>query len=365
MSFDVSSEPVHRLSLGWQLSNIGPKANFRYNRAMYSITSVARHQKIAIIAFEGITPFHLSVPCLVFGSHVAGAEAMSFEITVCASQAGPLATSAGFAISTTADLTAVDEADIIVMPSWHADGRSAPDSLLDSLCRGHARGATIVGLCLGAFPLAQAGLLDGRTVATHWEAAEMLAKHYPRINVDPHVLYVDDGDILSSAGVAAGLDCCLHLLRRLCGAEVANRVAKHILVAPHRDGGQAQFIERPVPDDAAAGRFAQLLDWVGEHLHEEHSIDMLAERAAMSRRNFTRHFRLATRTSFKQWLQNQRMIHAQRLLETGDLSIEHVAHASGFGTALSLRQHFKSVLRTSPTDYRKRFRAGAPDCAAS
>jgi len=330
---------------------------------MSPVTSVARRRNIAVIAFEGITPFHLSVPCLVFGSHVAGIDTMAFDITVCAPRAGPLATSAGFSISTNADLTAVDEADIIVMPSWHADGRSAPDNLLDSLRRGHARGAIIVGLCLGAFPLAQAGLLDGRTVATHWASAELLAKRYPRVNVDQHVLYVDDGDILSSAGVAAGLDCCLHLLRRLCGAEVANRVAKHILVAPHRDGGQAQFIERPVPDDAAAGRFAQLLDWVGAHLHEEHSIDMLAERAAMSRRNFTRHFRLATGTSFKQWLQSQRLIHAQRLLEMGEASIEQVAHASGFGTALSLRQHFKAVLRTSPSDYRKRFRGGAVDRA--
>jgi transcriptional regulator GlxA family with amidase domain len=326
---------------------------------MPATTPAALCKKVAVIAFEGITPFHLSVPCLVFGSRVVDTDAMSFAITVCAPQAGTLSTSAGFAIAIDADLSAVDEADIIVMPSWHADGRSAPDNLLDSVRRGHARGATVVGLCLGAFPLAQAGLLDGRTVATHWEAADMLAQHYPRLAVDRHVLYVDDGDILTSAGVAAGLDCCLHLLRRLCGAEVANRVAKHILVAPHRDGGQAQFIEQPLPDDAAAGRFAQLLEWVGQHLHEEHSIDMLAERAAMSRRNFTRHFRLATGTSFKQWLQNQRLIHAQRLLEAGDLSIERVAHAAGFGTALSLRQHFKAVLRTSPSDYRKRFRASS------
>jgi len=326
---------------------------------MPSIRPVARRQHIAVIAFEGITPFHLSVPCLVFGSHVEGAGAIAFDIAVCASRAGLLSTSAGFAISTTADLSAVDAADIIVMPSWHADGRSAPDNLLDSLRRGHARGAIIVGLCLGAFPLAQAGLLDGRTVATHWGSAATLAQRYPGIKVDERVLYVDDGDILTSAGVAAGLDCCLHLLRRLCGAEAANRVAKHILVAPHRDGGQAQFIERPVPADAAAGRFARLLEWVGEHLHEELSIDLLAERAAMSRRNFTRHFRLATGTSVKQWLQNQRLLHARRLLETGDLSIEHVAHASGFGTALSLRQHFNVALRTSPSDYRKRFRASA------
>ena len=173
----VSGKPEHRLCSQWQQSNIGPKANFRYNRAMPATTPAARHKKVAVIAFEGITPFHLSVPCLVFCSRVVDTDAMSFAITVCALQAGTLPTSAGFAIAIDADLSAVDEADIIVMPSWHADGRSAPDNLLDSVRRGHARGATIVGLCLGAFPLAQAGLLDGRTVATHWEAADMLAQH--------------------------------------------------------------------------------------------------------------------------------------------------------------------------------------------
>ena len=326
---------------------------------MRSISRISRHQKVAVIAYDGITPFHLSVPSLVFGNNVIDADVASFEVTICAEQAGQLSTSAGFAILATHDFSAVEEADIIVMPSWHEDGRSAPDHLLESLCRGHARGATVVGLCLGAFPLAQAGLLDGRTVATHWEAAGMLAQRHPKVKVDQHVLYVDEGDILTSAGVAAGLDCCLHLLRRLCGAEIANKVAKRILIAPHRDGGQAQFIERPLADDAGAGRFSQLLDWIRANPQEEHSIDMLAERAAMSRRNFTRHFRMTTGTSVKQWLLSQRLIHAQRLLETSDVSIEVIAQESGFATALSLRQHFRTTLRTSPSDYRKRFRSSS------
>lgn len=320
---------------------------------------ISPRRKVAVIAFEGITPFHLSVPSLVFGSNVIVDGSASFDVLVCAVQAGELMTSAGFAISASHDLTAPDDADIIVMPSWHEDGRDAPDDLLECLRRGHARGALIVGLCLGAFPLAQAGLLDGRTVATHWEAADMLAARYPRLKVDPQVLYVDEGDILTSAGVAAGLDCCLHLLRRLCGADVANRVARRILVAPHRDGGQAQFIERPLQRDAGTGRFSQILEWVAANLQQEHSIDMLAERAAMSRRNFTRHFRQTTGTSFKQWLLKQRLIHAQRLLETSDTSIEFIAQEAGFGTALSLRQHFRSSLRSSPSDYRKRFRASS------
>lgn len=350
--------PDDALCVHAQAQTSGPKAHFRYNWAMSQPDHVHRLRKVAVIAFEGITPFHLSVPSLVFGSHPADTDVPPFEIVVCATRIGQMQTSAGFAISAIHDLGAVGEADIVVMPSWHEDGCDAPAELLQALRHAHSRGAMVVGLCLGAFPLAQAGLLDGRVVATHWEAADQLAERYPRIKVDRHVLYVDEGDILTSAGVAAGLDCCLHLLRRLCGAEMANRVAKRILIAPHRDGGQAQFIERPLPVDAGAGRFSQLLDWVRANLSQEHDIDALAQRAAMSRRNFTRHFRLATGTSVKQWLLSQRLIHAQRLLETCDASIERIAQDAGFGTALSLRQHFRAVLRTSPSDYRKRFRSG-------
>ncbi len=313
--------------------------------------------KIAVVAFDGITPFHLSVPCLVFGASL-GAGPPRFEVEVCSAGGGPLQTAAGFEIATRRGLAALADADIVVMPAWHDDCRAAPDALLDALRRAHARGARVVGLCLGAFPLAEAGLLDGRTVATHWAAAEELARRHPRVIVDEEVLYVDEGDVLTSAGVAAGLDCCLHLLRRLCGAEAANGVARRLLVAPHRDGGQAQFIERPLPVSGSDGRFAQVLDWVARHPQREHGIDALAARAAMSRRSFTRHFRQATGTSFKQWLLNQRMAHARRLLESSSVSIEAVAEEAGFGTALSLRQHFRAVLRTSPSAYRKQFQAG-------
>lgn len=309
--------------------------------------------KVAIIAFDGITPFHLSVPCLVFGG--MGTEAPC-DIVVCAADTGPLLTSAGFTLTPQAGLHALDDADIVVMPAWHDDCRPAPAPLLDALRRSRSRGATIVGLCLGAFPLAEAGLLDGRTVATHWAAARQLAQRHPAVRVDEDVLYVDEGDILTSAGVAAGLDCCLHLLRRLHGAEFANRVARRILIAPHRDGGQAQFIERPLPVSHSDSRVADVLDWVARHPQHDHTLDTLAARAAMSRRNFTRHFRQTTGTSFKQWLLSQRMVHAQRLLETSNVSIEVVAQETGFQTALSLRQHFRSALRTSPSAYRKQFR---------
>ena len=314
--------------------------------------ATGRH-KVAIVAFDGITPFHLSVPCLVFGG--PGGEAPC-DVVVCAAEAGPLRTSAGFTMTPQAGLTALDDADIVVMPAWHDDCRPAPPLLLDALRRSGARGATVVGLCLGAFPLAEAGLLEGRTVATHWAAASELAQRHPAVRVDEDVLYVDEGDILTSAGVAAGLDCCLHLLRRLHGAEFANRIARRILIAPHRDGGQAQFIERPLPVSPSDSRVAEVLDWMARHPQHEHTIDTLAARAAMSRRNFTRHFRLATGTSFGQWLLKQRMVHARRLLETSNVSIEGVAQEAGFQTALSLRQHFRNALRTSPSAYRKQFR---------
>ena len=303
---------------------------------------------IAVIAFDGITPFHLSVPCLVFGA--------PFEVRVCALEPGPLQTTAGFAITAGFDLAGLDGADIVIMPSWHDDCRAAPALLIDALLQAQRRGARMVGLCLGAFPLAQAGLLDGRQAATHWGMASELASRYPAVEVAQQALYVDDGGVLTSAGVAAGLDCCLYLLRQLSGAEVANKAARRMLVAPHRQGGQAQFIERPLPVSGSEGRFSEVLAFVGMRLKDEHSIDALAERAVMSRRHFTRHFRQATGTSFKQWLLAQRLAHAQGLLEHSAASVDMVAQEAGFGSALSLRQHFRAALQTSPSAYRKLFR---------
>ncbi len=242
------------------------------------------------------------------------------------------------------------------MPSWYEDYRKTPDALLDALRRAARRDARMVGLCLGAFPLAEAGLLDGKTATTHWEAADAMAHRFPQVSVDRDVLYVADEDVMTSAGVAAGLDCCLHLLREICGAEISNRVARRLVIAPHRQGGQAQFIERPVPASSSDHRFSDVLAWINLNLELEHSIDSLADRAAMSRRNFTRHFRQATGMSFKQWLSGQRLSHARHLLESGTESIEIVAAKAGFGTAMSLRQHFRAALRTSPSAYRNLFK---------
>jgi transcriptional regulator GlxA family with amidase domain len=329
----------------------------RYNRAMQTTKARPRNIRIAVIAFDGITPFHLSVPSLVFGNVDGGPGIPAFDVHVCALTKGAIATSAGFSIIVDKDLRALKTADVVIMPSWHDDYREVPAELVDALRRAHARGARMVGLCLGSFPLAEAGLLDGKTATTHWEAADVMSKRFPKVKIDPDVLYVADGELLTSAGVAAGLDCCLHLLRESCGAEIANRVARRLVIAPHRQGGQAQFIERPVPASNSDNRFSQVLDWINANLGQEHSIDSLADRAAMSRRNFTRHFRQATGMSFKQWLSGQRLAHAQRMLESGDASIEVVAMKAGFGTAISLRQHFRAALRTSPSAYRALFQS--------
>jgi transcriptional regulator GlxA family with amidase domain len=316
---------------------------------------------IAVVAFDGISPFHLSVPCLVFGEDRQAIGVPPFRLVVCAETTGRLRTSVGFGIDIEHDLGALRRAQIVIVPSWRDPAEPVPPALLDALRRAHRRGAQIVGLCLGAFVLAEAGLLDGRTASTHWGYADTFAARYPKVRLDPQVLYVDDGTVLTSAGTAASLDCCLHLLRQRCGAEVANRVARRLVVAPHRDGGQGQFIEQPVPATPRDDRFHALLGWVARHLDRPHSVDTLAERVAMSRRTFTRRFRQATGTTLLQWLLAQRLARARQLLETTDRAVEWIALEAGFGSAVSLRQHFGAALGTSPSRYRSRFRGDGAD----
>lgn len=320
--------------------------------------SSSREDTMAVIAFDGISPFHLSVPCLVFGEDRTDAGVPRYKLLVCAAERGPLRTTAGFRIEAPHGLRAIARAGTVIVPSWRDEQERPPEALLRALRTAHRRGARIVGLCLGAFVLAEAGLLDGRPATTHWHLVPTFAARYPQVKLNPEVLYVDDGDILTSAGTAAGIDCCLHLLRLQHGAEVANRAARRMVVAPHRQGGQAQYIEQPLPESHADHRLTKVLAWVGKHLDQAHSLDALAERAAMSRRTFTRHFRQATGTTVVQWLLNQRLARAQRLLETTDRSIDAVAGDAGFGSAVSLRQHFGAAFNTSPMAYRREFRGG-------
>lgn len=324
-----------------------------------SSTANERRDRIAVVAFDGISPFHLSVPCIVFGEDRTDAGQPRFDLQVCAVEPGVLQTNAGFAITVRHAIRALRHADVVVVPSWSEDLRPAPPALLRALQTAHRRGAVIVGLCLGAFVLAEAGLLDGRPATTHWKLAPEFARRHPQVALQAEVLYVEDGSILTSAGTAAGIDCCLHLLRLRCGAEAANRAARRMVVAPHRQGGQAQYIEQPMPPAAEGDRLAPLLEWMGERLGTAHALDDLARRAVMSRRTFTRRFREATGTTVGQWLQNQRLALAQRLLEGTDQPVEQVATLAGFGTAVSLRKHFFTAFKVSPTVYRRQFSRSA------
>jgi transcriptional regulator GlxA family with amidase domain len=311
---------------------------------------------VAVVAYHQISPFHLAVPCMVFGEDLARLGAPRYELLVCAAEPGPLQTMAGFSIDARHGLDRLKDAGTIIVPAWRDPAERPPQALLDALREAHARGARIVGLCLGAFVLAEAGLLDGRSASTHWVWMEDFASRYPHVLLKRDVLYVDDGDIITSAGTAAAIDCCLYLLRRDHGADVANRVARRMVVAPHRHGGQAQYIEQPVPKMDHTDRLNSTLEWALANLHEPLSLDALADRAAMSRRTFTRRFKHTTGTSLTQWLLSQRLAYAQRLLETTDQPIDRVAESSGFGSTVSLRQHFAAAFSTSPATYRRTFR---------
>ncbi|MDW5416602.1 helix-turn-helix domain-containing protein [Iodobacter sp. CM08] len=311
---------------------------------------------IALITFEGISPFHLSVPCMVFGDDLARLGIPRYRLLICGIETGLISTMSGFNIEVPHDFSVLAQADTVIVPAWRDPDERPPEILLQALRTAHSRGARIVGLCLGAFVLAEAGLLDGRTATTHWVWAEDFAKKYPKIKLDQKVLYVDDGDILTSAGTAAAIDCCIHMLRCDHGAEVANRIARRMVVAPHRHGGQAQYIEQPLPKAKGGDPLTMTLDWAIGNLEQPLCLDLLAARAAMSRRNFTRRFKMKTGTTVSQWLLNHRLASAQRLLETSDKTIDRIAEIVGFGSAVSFRQHFTATFSISPNAYRKQYR---------
>lgn len=313
--------------------------------------------RIAVVAFDRVIAFHLSVPGLVFADAMPAEHA--FEVVVCAGEPGPLRTTAGFGLCELAPLSALEMADAVVVPGWRDLTERPPESLLEALRAAHRRGALIVGLCLGTHVLAEAGLLDGRRATTHWESAAEMAARFPRVKIDANVLYVEDYNVLTSAGTAASLDACLHVLRQRLGAAVANEVARRLVVSPHREGGQAQFIAQPLPGTAGGTRLARLVEAVRARLTEPHTVDSLAGEASMSRRSFTRHFRALTGTTVQAWLLRERLALAQRLLETTDSSVERVAGAAGFGSDAAFRQQFRRAFGRAPSAWRRSFRASA------
>lgn len=312
---------------------------------------------IAVIAFDRTSPFHLAVPFAVFGEDRRELGVPRHEVLACAEKKGEVTTTTGYSLAGVHGLAELKRAGIIIVPSWRDPHEPPPRPILKALRAAYDRGAILAGLCLGSYVLAAAGLLDGRRVTTHWAWAGDLAERYPKIQVDRDVLYVDEGRIITSAGGAAAIDCCLHIMRRLHGSEIASCVARRMVVPPHRQGGQAQYIEQPLLETASVDRFARMLEWLQGNLDRPHRLDELAERVFMSRRTFTRRFRKATGTTVGAWLLNQRLALAQRLLESTSKSVALIAQESGFGSEASLRQHFRKTLKVSPTRYRKEFRA--------
>ncbi len=251
------------------------------------------------------------------------------------------------------------QADLIIIPGWHDIDDRPPEALLQALRDAVDRGSRVMSMCTGAFVLAASGLLDGRRATTHWRDAEILARHYPNITVDPDVLYIDDGAVLTSAGTGSGIDLCLHVLRTEQGAGVANAVARRMVVPPHRDGGQAQYIDTPVTEHNRRSDLSEVLAWARAHLDRPLTVGDLAGRANMSARTFARRFVAVSGTTPHQWLLSQRIEMAQRLLEETDHTVEVVAQQSGFGTAAMLRHHFGQHRGTSPLMYRRTFRSGS------
>jgi transcriptional regulator GlxA family with amidase domain len=317
---------------------------------------MGRRHVVAAVVRDGLHPFELAVACEVFGIDRSELGVPWYEFFVAAADPPPLRSSGGFTLDTPYGIEDLDRADTIVIPATWSDDNPPPEALLDALRRAHARGARLLSVCTGAFLLATAGILDGKRATTHWMHADELAARVPAVKVDPGVLYVDEGNVMTSAGTAAGIDLCLHVVRLDFGAEIANTVARRMVVPPHRDGGQAQYVDEPMPLDAGADLLGDTLAWMESHLDEDLAVDDLARRAAMSPRTFARRFRAATGTTPHHWLIRQRVLLAQRLLETTDHSIEHIAERCGFGAAASLRQQFRRIARTSPNAYRRTFR---------
>jgi transcriptional regulator GlxA family with amidase domain len=313
-------------------------------------------RSVGLVVYDGMTLFELGVAFEVFGVDRSALFGVPwYRLLVCGATSPAVTLEGGLVMEVPHGLDRIGHVDTVIVPPTGRPGE-VPVEVEDALRRAHRRGARIVSLCTGALVLAGAGLLDGRRATTHWTECGDLARRYPRVSVDPGVLYVDDGDILTSAGSAAGIDLCLHVVRQDFGSEIATQLARQLVVPPQRDGGQAQYIDTPMPTLDSSNLFADTVAWLQEHLEEPVTVDDLAARSAMSPRTFARRFLASTGTTPYQWLVGQRVQLAQRLLETTDLAVDLVAQHSGLGTAANLRKHFGRLVHTTPQAYRRTFR---------
>jgi transcriptional regulator GlxA family with amidase domain len=305
---------------------------------------------VAVLALDAVFPLDLGIPAQIFGE----SSDLPYRLTLCAPAAGPVRTTSGFTLRADAGLAAVRRGDTVIVPGYSPHLRPPAPPVLEALASAHARGRRVVSICTGAFALAAAGILYGRTVTTHWQNADELASRHPGVRVDRDVLYVDEGNVLTSAGVAAGIDLCLHIVRRDLGATVANQVARGLVAAPHRDGGQAQYIEHSLFPGADTSLAATRV-WAMTRLEQPLTVPELAAHARTSERSFARRFVAETGTTPLAWLLTARVARARELLESHDLSVEEVAERCGLGSGANLRQHFRRIVGTSPTAYRNTF----------
>jgi AraC family transcriptional activator FtrA len=312
-------------------------------------------RRVAVAVLDRVAPFELGVLCEVFGTDRTADGFPEYEFTLCSPGGAPVRTSSGFMLTPDSDLSALETADLVAVPA-HPFETTIPDELAGALRRADERGAYVMSLCSGAFVLGEAGLLDGRKCTTHWQYADELAVRFPLADVQCNSLYVEDGPVLTSAGTAAGIDLCLHLVRKVHGSEVATKLARRMVVPPQRSGGQAQFIEAPVPRRPDASTLEPLLTWLVTNLDAQTTVDDLAQRVHMAPRTFARRFRAETGTTPHDWITEQRVLLARRLLEETDLGVEAVAARSGFGDAATLRHHFTRRVGATPNAYRGTFR---------
>jgi transcriptional regulator GlxA family with amidase domain len=312
--------------------------------------------RVVAFCLDGVVAFDLAAPAQAFTTATLGPGEAAYEFSTCSLDGRELRSTTGFGVVPQGDVSLLLEADTVVVPAYLDVFSAPPGEALDALRAAAGRGARVVSVCTGAFALAHAGLLDGRRATTHWAFADELAARFPAIAVDAAALYVDEGAVMTSAGLSASIDLCLHVIREDCGAAAGEQVARRMVAAPHRDGGQAQFIERPRVAVPGVGSLEGTRRWAAERLHEPLDVAAMAAHASVSPRTFARRFREETGTTPLQWLLNQRVQEARRLLEETDLPIDAVAWRAGFGTAASLRDHFRRVTATTPSGYRRSFR---------
>lgn len=312
--------------------------------------------RVVALCLEGVVAFDLAAPAQAFTVASGRNGKAHYEFSSCSLDGRPLRSTTGFGVVPKGDVSLLGEADTVVVPAYFDVFAPPPGEAIAALRAAAERGARVISVCTGAFALAHAGLLDGHRATTHWAFADALARRFPAVEVDAAALYVDGGAVMTSAGLSAGIDLCLHVIREDCGAAVGEQVARYMVAAPHRDGGQAQFIERPEVLAGATGSLEGTRRWAAERLEEPLDVAAMSRHAGVSPRTFARRFREETGTTPLRWLLARRVGEARRLLEETDLPIDAVAWRSGFGTAASLRDHFRRVTSTTPTAYRRTFR---------